>query len=222
MAEEESPDGPGQVIDGVSAADLSSPDGPGASHGSALQPLHATRMTLELGSIVLRPWREADAAALHAACQDAEIARWVSIPQPYALGDARAFIAESELMWRDGSGAAFAIVDAASGRLAGAVTRFGPDGHVATLGCWLAREARGRGIGWRALRAVADWTFRSTYVIRIDCYIMLGNEASERMVRRAGFQREGVLRAWDLLRGTPVDCVAYSLLRSDEAAGETP
>jgi RimJ/RimL family protein N-acetyltransferase len=206
----------------MSADDPGSSKGSGAGDGTALQPAHATRMTLDLGDIALRPWREADAPALHAACQDAEIARWVSIPQPYALGDARAFIAESELMWRDGSGAAFAILDAASGRLAGAVTRFGPEEHVATLGCWLAREARGRGIGSRALRAVADWTFRSTQVIRIDCFIMVGNEASERMVRRAGFQREGVLRAWDLLRGTPVDCVAYSLLRSDDAAGEKP
>jgi RimJ/RimL family protein N-acetyltransferase len=35
------------------------------------------------------------------------------------------------------------------------------------------------------------------------------------MAQRAGFQREGVLRAWDLLRGTPVDCVSYSRLRDD-------
>lgn len=40
--------------------------------------------------------------------------------------------------------------------------------------------------------------------------------ASERMVRRAGFKREGVLRSWELLRGVPVDCVAYSRLRDDE------
>jgi len=91
----------------------------------------------------------------------------------------------------------------------------GPDGHQATLGCWVAREARGRGIGTRALRGIADWTFATTDVVRIDAYIMVGNAVSERMTERAGFRREGVLRAWDLLRGTPVDCVAYSRLRGD-------
>jgi RimJ/RimL family protein N-acetyltransferase len=36
------------------------------------------------------------------------------------------------------------------------------------------------------------------------------------MVERAGYQREGVLRAWDVLDdGLPVDCVVYSRLRSD-------
>jgi RimJ/RimL family protein N-acetyltransferase len=78
------------------------------------------------------------------------------------------------------------------------------------------REARGRGVGARVLRRVADWTFETTDVVRIDAYIMVGNEPSERMTRRAGFEREGILRAWDLLRGVPVDCVVYARLRSDD------
>ena len=170
---------------------------------------------LDLGDFFLRPWRESDVPALVAACQDPEIARWVSVPVPYESTDARAFIDESASMRRDGSGAAFAIVDPADQRLLGAVSRFGPDGHQATLGCWVVREARGRGIGTRALRAVADWTFATTPVIRLDAYIMVGNTTSERMTERAGFQREGVLRAWDMLRGQPVDCVAYSRIRVD-------
>jgi RimJ/RimL family protein N-acetyltransferase len=82
----------------------------------------------------------------------------------------------------------------------------------------VAREARGRGIGTRVLRAVAEWTFATTPVVRVDAFIMVGNAVSERMTERAGFQREGVLRAWELLRGEPVDCVAYSCLRSDREA----
>ncbi len=171
--------------------------------------------TLDLDDIMLRPWRESDVPALVTACQDPEIARWVSIPQPYERADAVAFLAEAEAMWRDGSGAAFAVVDAVTDELLGAVSRFGPDGHGATLGCWVVRKARGRGVGTRSLRAVADWTLATTDVIRLDAYIMVGNEASERMTQRAGFEREGVLRAWDLLRGVPVDCVAYSRLRGD-------
>ena len=119
-------------------------------------------------------------------------------------------------MWQDGSGAPFAIVEAQSDRLLGAITRFGPDGHQATFGCWVVAEARGRGIGTRVLRLLAEWTFATTSVIRLHVFIMVGNEVSERMVERAGYQREGVLRAWDVLEdGVPVDCVVYSRLRSD-------
>jgi RimJ/RimL family protein N-acetyltransferase len=174
-------------------------------------------MILTIDELVLRPWRPADAPEVLAVCQDPEIARWVTIPQPYLAADADAFIQNTTTMWREGTGAPFAIVDRDTGRLLGAVTMFGPDGHQATFGLWLALKARGRGVGARALRRVADWTFATTAVIRLDAFIMVGNEASERMTERAGFRREGVLRAWDLHHGgVPVDCTAFSRIRGDE------
>jgi len=152
-----------------------------------------------------------------AICQDPEITRWVTIAQPFLPADADAFIENALAMWRDGTGAPFAIVDAATDRLLGAVTRFGPDGHQATFGLWLAPDARGRGVGSRSLRLVADWTFATTTAIRLDTFIMVGNEPSNRMVERAGFKREGVLRGWDLHHdGVPVDCVVFSRIRGDE------
>ena len=66
------------------------------------------------------------------------------------------------------------------------------------------------------MRALAEWTFATTAVFRLDAFIMVGNDASGRMVERAGFLREGVLRARDLHHGgIPVDCVVYSRLRDD-------
>jgi RimJ/RimL family protein N-acetyltransferase len=172
--------------------------------------------TLAIDELLLRPWRSTDAAALMAACQDPEIARWAGMPQPFGQADAEAFIESAIAMWRDGTDAPFAIVEAESDRLLGAITRFGPDGHQATFGCWVVPEARGRGVGTRSLRLLAEWTFATTSVIRQHVYIMVGTEVSERMVERAGYQREGVLRAWDVLDdGVPVDCVVYSRLRSD-------
>jgi RimJ/RimL family protein N-acetyltransferase len=172
--------------------------------------------TLTVDELVLRPWRPADAPAILEVCQDPDIARWVTIPQPFLAEDADAMVEQSLAMWRDGTGAAFAIVEGATDRLLGAVTRFGPDGHQATFGLWLAPHARGRGVGTRSLRLVSDWTLATTAAIRLDVFIMVGNEASDRMVERAGFTREGVLRAWDLHHdGVPVDCVVYSRIRGD-------
>ena len=47
---------------------------------------------LTIDELVLRPWRPADAPAVLAVCQDPEIARWVTIPQPFLPADADAFI----------------------------------------------------------------------------------------------------------------------------------
>ena len=173
--------------------------------------------TLTADDLILRRHRDGSVEGVSVVCQDPEIGRWVTIPQPFMPADADALIHNALAMWRDGTGAAFAIVDAATDRLLGAVTRFGPDGHQATFGLWLAADARGRGVGTRSLRLVTDWTFATTAAIRLDVFIMVGNEASDRMVERAGFRREGVLRAWDLHHeGVPVDCVVYSRVRGDE------
>jgi RimJ/RimL family protein N-acetyltransferase len=172
--------------------------------------------TLAAGDAVLRPWRWNDAPALLAACQDPEIARWAAIPQPFGVNEAFAFLDEGAALWRHGSGASFAIADAATDALLGAITRFGPDGHRATLGCWVAAAARGRGVGTAAIRAITAWTFAVTEVTRVEAFILAGNEPSHRMMARAGFTREGTLRAWDLgPDGRPADCVSWSRLREE-------
>jgi len=41
-------------------------------------------MELHADAVVMRPWREADAGWIYAACQDAELQRWLpGLPQPY-------------------------------------------------------------------------------------------------------------------------------------------
>jgi RimJ/RimL family protein N-acetyltransferase len=177
--------------------------------------MDGAQVRLEVGDVVLRPWRPDDVTGLQAAGQDAEIARWVHLPQPFGTDEARAYLDAAMALWREGTGAAFAIVDRADETLLGAVTRFGPEGRGATLGLWLVPAARGRGIGTRVLRSLIDWSFETTDVVRIDCYIETGNESSMRMVERVGFQREGLLRAWEVGPGGPIDCVVWSVLRTD-------
>ncbi len=172
-------------------------------------------LTLALDDLVLRPWRADDAAWMLVAGTDAEVARWTHLPQPFGADKATAYVDAAIALDGDGSGAAFVIADR-EGRTLGAVTRFGPEGHIATLGLWLLTAARGRGVGTRALRLVIDWTFATTSVERIDCYIELGNEPSMRMVERVGFRREGLLRAWEVGPDGPIDCVVWSILRTDE------
>jgi len=175
--------------------------------------------TLTVDELLLRPWRAADAPALISACDDLEIARWAGTPLPFGPDEAAACLDEAAALRTAAAGAPFAIVDAATRELLGAITRFGPDGpdgHRATLGCWVATAARSRGVGTRAVVAVTDWTFATTAVIRVEGFILAGNAASQRMVERAGFTREGLLRAWELRPdGVPQDVVSWARLRDD-------
>lgn len=178
--------------------------------------------TLTDGAVALRAWQPHDAPWVFAACQDPLVARFMPIPQPYTLADAVWFVERRALDWQsdDERERSFAIVDAATGGGLGAIARHGPFGHRYAFGYWLAPEARGRGIATRALRLVVDWTLSTTDAIRLELFTDVANDASGRVATRAGFEREGIRRAWAVGRdGRPVDSVFYVRIRDDPKAG---
>ena len=70
--------------------------------------------------VLLRPWRETDAEAVHRACQDPDIQRWTTVPRPYRPEHAHGFVTEmSRKAWAEGTGAPFAVCDPATGELLG-------------------------------------------------------------------------------------------------------
>ena len=187
------------------ASDVPEPHAPSDPSGAA---------TLTDGVVRLRPWRPTDAMAVFEACQDPQIARFVPIPQPYTLDSATGFVRGSAADHDTGPSAHFAIVDPSTDRLLGAISRHGPNGHRAMIGYWLAPEARGHGYATRAVPLLAEHTFDTTDTIRLELYTDVANDASGRVALRAGFEREGIRRAWDLDReGRPIDAVFYVRLR---------
>ena len=171
-------------------------------------------MELRTEGLILRPWQLEDASTLTAACQDPEIARWISvIPWPYTEEDSYSFIGHSRESWDRGESYNFAIVDAASGDLAGSIAvrlrRFST-GH---FGYWIAREARGRGAATEALTALCRWAVETLDVKRLELLTDPDNRGSQRVAEKAGFQREGLLRSsLENRDGTRRDAVIFSLL----------
>ena len=107
----------------------------------------------------------------------------------------------------------YVIEDSTDGSIHGGLTlrHFDPMRGVIEVGYWLFANARGRGLATRAVRAVVREAFASG-ISRIEANVRIGNEASERVLERAGFTREGVRR--HLLRHGDgrVDATLFSLL----------
>jgi RimJ/RimL family protein N-acetyltransferase len=82
---------------------------------------------------------------------------------------------------------------------------------VIEVGYRLFAHARGRGLATRAVRAAAREAFASG-LWRIEANVRIGNEASERVLERAGFTREGVRRRYLRHEGGRVDATLFSLL----------
>ena len=167
-------------------------------------------MELRDEEFLLRPWTEADVPAIVAACNDAEIQRWIPvIPRPYTEQDALSFVrgeARPELE----HSFAITVNGAVVGAIGMTVNSQSRNGHI---GYWCAREARGRGHATRALRLVSRWAFDELGLERLELITDPENVASQRVAEKAGYQREGVLRS-HLLHpdGRRRDSVMFSLL----------
>jgi len=176
------------------------------------------KVELSTPTSILRPPTIADASAIAAACQDAEIHRWVPVPVPYGLEDAHAFVTDiSGAGWETGASCTWAIQ--CDGALAGMVSLDRIVAGQATIGFWMAPKQRGRGILTEALRSVIEFGFAPAPdglgLVRIEWHAYLGNSASARVARRVGFRFEGTLRLGGLGRQKREDEWIAGLLASD-------
>jgi RimJ/RimL family protein N-acetyltransferase len=135
--------------------------------------------------------------------------------------DTAARCARAPYLWLSGSRAEFAIRDAATDAFAGDLGLFhlDPTGQ-AMIGYSLRREYRGRGFTTRAARLVAGWAFRHAGIARLVAGTSPDNVASQRVLERAGFQREGYERGrLPGPDGGRIDNVAFALLPPSSEAG---
>ena len=174
---------------------------------------------LEDELIALRGWRTSDAPDITRMFQDPDALEWTRAPAPYREGDARQWLASLPAQMRRGDALPLAVTDASDGSLLGSIElRMQAEGR-AELGYVIAAWARGRGVGTRALRLVARYGFDVLGLERLEALVQPGNEASQALAARVGFEREGVLRAHSLVRGERKDMVMMSLLRGELRAG---
>ncbi len=82
---------------------------------------------------------------------------------------------------------------------------------IVEIGYWLFPAARGRGVATPSARLLAEHAF-ALGVLRVEAYVNVGNDASDRVLQRAGFTREGVVRSLPRPDGTRVDKTLWSLL----------
>jgi len=163
----------------------------------------------------LRPWRLQDAADLAAACSNRAVQDNLrdGLPYPYTVADAQAYILAmlaadpSQLL-------AFAIE--ADGRAVGSIAaqrQQNIHARTAELGYYVAEEHWGRGIATRAVRQMCGHVFAHTDILRIFAEPFARNAASRRVLEKAGFILEGVLRSGAVKNGVVIDVAMYALVR---------
>ena len=118
-----------------------------------------------------------------------------------------------------GSAIPFFIFDRMRSELLGGITlgniRQGvaQSGHI---GYWVGERHAGRGLMVDAVGLVADFAFGTLRLHRIEAACIPGNRRSIRVLEKAGFQREGLLRSYLRINGMWQDHYLYSLIAEDQ------
>lgn len=157
--------------------------------------------------MLLRPWRESDAAAVESVRHDDRVSRWSNL----AVESADEWMARQRDR-TDGVSRAIATGsdEIAIGKVA--LRLLADEPTTAELSYWLVPTARGHGYAAAACRELSGWAFESGGLRGIRLDVETDNAASERVARalgavraeafdhteidRAGVARE--LRAWVL------------------------
>ena len=131
----------------------------------------------------LRPLQSSDADWIYHACQDAEVQRWTKIPRPYTREHAKSFVID-----QNGELLATAIINSRTGEPAGVAGIHHIKDGVATVGYWIAAEARRTGAASTALRILPSIAKRLGQVHTVRAVIAETNIASRATAECAGFK----------------------------------
>ncbi|MDX1710378.1 MAG: GNAT family protein [Rhodovibrionaceae bacterium] len=123
--------------------------------------------------------------------------------------------------WRSGSGAAFFIFHRTDGQLVGGVTLANIRRGVAqtgSLGYWVGARYARQGFMTEGLGLVLDYAFETIGLHRVEAACLPDNAASQALLQRLRFSREGYARQYLRINGSWRDHVLYGLLRADHRA----
>ncbi|GAB3146611.1 GNAT family N-acetyltransferase [Microbispora hainanensis] len=148
------------------------------------------------GVVRLTPLTTADAADYFALASLPDVIDSSVPPVPPEYAGSEVLCRYAGHRWLTGQRADIAIRDAATGEFAGEIQLTGvvPPLGQAMLGYSLRPEFRGRGLVTRAVDLLVEWAFASTPLRRIIAGTNPGNTASQRVLERAGFVREHLVK----------------------------
>jgi len=167
--------------------------------------------------LLMRPMKLTDANDLFEYARDPSVTEFVTWTTHHTLDDSYRFLSYVVRQYELGTIANWGIVELASNKFIGTIGCHGIDdkNYRTEAGYALSRAYWGRGLMTEALRAWIDVMFLETDLNRIEAVHNIANEASGRVMQRAGMQFEGLFRQRQFVKEKFVSVKQYAILKED-------
>ena len=162
----------------------------------------------------IREWKPEDADRLADLLNNRKILDNLrdGLPYPYTQKDAKEFILD---MLQADKTKTFAFAITMEDKVVGSIGVFRCDNihfRTAEMGYYIGEPYWGCGLGTSAVTQVCKYIFENTDIIRIFAEPFVYNAASCRVLEKAGFQFEGLLRSNAVKNGKVIDMKAVFLI----------
>ena len=163
----------------------------------------------------LRKWTMEDAQQLSEMLNNQKILVNLrdGLPFPYTIDDAKDYI---QAMLDADEDKTFPYAITHEDQVIGSIGVFRKDNihfRTAELGYYIAEPYWGQGHGTRAVKQICEMVFETTDIIRVFAEPFARNLGSCRILEKAGFQLEGILRKNAVKNGQIEDMKLYALVR---------
>jgi RimJ/RimL family protein N-acetyltransferase len=177
---------------------------------------------IETARLVIRRPTAADAEAVFARyAADRDVTRFVGWPAHRTADDTRAFLQWSDTQWACWPAGPYLVHARDGGALLGGTGLAFEASWRAMTGYVFAKDAWGKGYATEALLAMVD-AARAVGVRRLYALCHTGHRPSGRVLEKAGFAREGVLRRYcefpNLQPGEPLDVFCYARILDEDGS----
>ena len=166
----------------------------------------------------IREWRIEDKAALSENLNNKKVLDNLrdGLPYPYTEKDAEEYI---RAMLSSDKDKTFPFAITVDDKVIGSIGVFRCENihfRSAEMGYYIGEKYWGNGYMTSAVQQICDYIFANTDIIRIFAEPFAHNTASCRVLEKAGFTCEGVLRSSAFKNGIIVDMKMYALVKDPE------
>jgi ribosomal-protein-alanine N-acetyltransferase len=167
-------------------------------------------LEIQLSRCLVRSWRLGDIPSLVRHADNPRVWRNLRdrFPHPYTLADAARFVRRCATADPE-TDFAIAVGGEAVGGI-GIELQEDVFRRSAEIGYWLGEAYWGRGIATEAVTAVTEFAFRRFDLCRIFAGVFSWNEASARVLTKAGYTLEGRLRKSVTKEGRTTDLLLFA------------
>jgi ribosomal-protein-alanine N-acetyltransferase len=170
-------------------------------------------MELQGNGFLLRAWQPGDETSLQKHANNPKVSAFLRdrFPYPYTMDNALFWV---NLVKDQQPLTGFAII--VNGEACGGVgfEPFNAESRItAEIGYWLGEEHWGKGIVPAAIKLVTAYVFEHFPLLRIEAGVYHKNGASMRVLEKAGYIKEGVLRKSVIKNGEVMDKHMYAIFK---------